>query len=693
MPDSATVHEVSPPIADRRPVTLTAHGDDRVDDYYWLRERDDPEVIAYLKAENEYAEAALAPQAALRERIYGEIGARIQQTDESAPVAHGPFEYYSRTVEGLDYVVHCRRPRGGGEEQVLLDVNDVASGLAYCAITDFEVSPDRRILAYSVDPTGGEISTLRFRDLDTGADMPDLVEGTYYGLAWGSDSRTVLYVRPDSAIRPWQVWRHRLGDPQSRDTLVFEDPDERFFVDVARSRSGRYLLIGTSSKTTSEVWFVEADDRDGRPRVVEPRADGLDYSAEHYVAPDGSDRFFVLSNAGGAVNFSLFSAPASTPGREHWTEVLPEQTDARIESVHAFARHAVVAERADAARRLRVIPIAGGPSRFVEVGHAVVTFWVGENPEFDTDIVRVGYTSLSIPPTDCDLDLGSGATTIVKRQPVLGGYEPDDYVTAREWATAGDGTRIPITLVHRRDATLDGTAPALLYGYGSYETPTEPTFRPTRVSLLERGVVYAIAHVRGGGDLGRRWYEEGRLGNKHNTFTDFVACAEHLLARGYAAPGRLAARGGSAGGLLMGAVTNLRPDLFAAVVAEVPFVDVLTTMQDEKIPLTVTEWEEWGDPADPVTYQHMKSYSPYDNVAPRAYPDLLVTGGLHDPRVQYWEPAKWVAKLRAHDTGGGRIVLRTRMGAGHGGPSARYEAWRDEALVLAFVLDAVEAGG
>jgi oligopeptidase B len=676
------------------PHQLTEHGDVRNDDWYWLRNRDDPEVIAYLEAENAYAEAALAPLAPLRDRIFDEIKSRVQETDESAPVAEGPWEYTSRTIEGSQYGVHCRRPRGGGPETatVVLDENILAAGYDYFSLGGFEVTPDHRVLAYAVDFNGSERYALRFRDLDTGADLPDVVENVTYGLAWADDARTCFYVRPDDAMRPNEVWRHTLGTPAADDVLVLREGDERFYVGVERTRSGRFVLIDVSSKLTSEVWFVPTATPADEPRVVEPREQGHEYAVEHHWSEAGGDRFLILTNQGGqARNFELVSAPSAEPGRSNWTPLVPHRDDVKLDSVNAFADHFVLSERTDGLERLRVMQVATGELHEIDMPDPVYSVWVGPNPEFATHTLRYGYTSLVAPVTDVDYDMDDRSSEIVKTQPVLGGYDPTQYVSARLWATAGDGTQIPISLVRRRDTPIDGSAAALLYGYGSYEISTDPSFRASRLSLLDRGFVFAIAHVRGGGEMGRQWYESGRLEHKANTFTDFVASAEHLVASGYTSPARLAARGGSAGGLLMGAVANLRPDLFAAIVAEVPFVDVVTTMLDPSLPLTITEWEEWGDPREAEAYARMKSYSPYDNVRAADYPALLVTTGLNDPRVQYWEPAKWVAKLRVLSTSGKPILLRTEMGAGHGGPSGRYDAWRDEAIVLAFVCEAVGA--
>ncbi len=696
----------SPPIAPARP-TVLRHGDDeRVDDWYWLNERDDPEVTTYLEAENAYTEAAFTHIAPLRERIYDEIVARVQETDASTPVARGPWEYFTRTVEGLQYPVHCRRPRdtpglpdptsppgAATGEQVILDENAIVGDGDYLAVGDIAVSPDHSTIAYSIDRNGSERYELRFRRAGEAVDLGPSIPNVYYGVAWANDDATVYYVRPDDAVRPWQVWRHVLGTDARADELVYEDADERFYVTLERSRTGHFVVVTSASKITSEVHLVDADDPRARPVVVEPRRAGVEYHVDHHTGPAGS-RLYVLTNEDGAENFRLMVAPISDPGRASWTEVLPADPAVRIDDVEAFAGHLVLSERAQGLERLRLVRLgpdgAATPSDPLPMPDEVYSVWTEGNPEFDTTRVRYHYTSLVHPTSVFHHDVATDTTTLVRRQPVPG-YEPDRYESHREWATAPDGVRVPISIVHRRDVALDGSAPMLLYGYGSYEVSIDPTFSASRVSLLDRGAAFAIAHVRGGGELGRHWYESGKLARKTNTFTDFIACAEHLVRRGYTSPARLAARGGSAGGLLMGAVANLRPDLFRAIVAEVPFVDALTTMLDETLPLTVTEWEEWGDPVhDPDIYALMRSYSPVDNVRAQDYPAILATAGLNDPRVQYWEPAKWVARLRHTNTGPRPILLKTEMGAGHGGPSGRYDAWRDEAFVLSFVLDQLD---
>jgi oligopeptidase B len=692
----AVTEPLAPPQPPRRPQRLIAHGDERLDEWYGLRDADNA-VIAYLRAENEYTEAQLGHTARLREQIFNEIVARVEETDISAPVPYGPFEYYDRTVEGLQYAIGCRRPRGGGPEQIVLDENVLAEGHEYFALGQAAVTRDHRLIAYTVDFTGDDRYALRVRDLETGNDLPVEIPNVYYGLAWYDDCRTLLYTRPDDALRPYQVRRHVLGTDPAQDEVVFEEADDRFFVSTSRERSGAVLVIGSESKLTSEWWFVPASDPSAKPRVIAPREDGHEYHVEHQRTAS-AERFLIVTNTDGARNFALHAAPADDPQRSRWETLVPARAETRLEAVTAFARFIVCSERRDGLPRLRVLPVGdaedGASHEPYEIAFPdpVYTAWAGENAEYDTDLLRYGYSSLVQPLSDFDEDLTARTSTLVKQQPVRGGYHADRFVTTRLWAQASDGSAIPISVVHRHDVALDGTAPALLYGYGAYETSLDPVFRITRLPLLERGFVFAVAHVRGGGELGREWYEGGRLENKRNTFSDFIACAEHLVRAGYTSPERLVARGGSAGGLLMGAVANMRPDLFHAIVAQVPFVDVLTTMQDESLPLTVTEWEEWGNPADLETYRRMREYSPYDNVAPRPYPRMLVTTGLHDSAVQFWEPVKWTARLRANTTSTNPILLKTELDAGHHGPSGRYDAWREEAFVLAFVLDAVGIG-
>jgi oligopeptidase B len=675
----------SPPQAPRRPTVLSLHGDERVDDWYWLRDRDDPETIAYLEAENAYTDAMTAHTAELQERLYEEIRGRIQETDESAPVPHGGHWYFRRTVQGLQYPIHCRRKgMEAGPEHVLLDENELAEGHEYFRLGVLTVSPDHTKLAYSTDVTGAERYTLRVRDLDSGRDLADEIPNTYYGLAWSSDSRTLFYVRPDEIMRPFQLWRHVVGTDPAEDVCLYEESDERFYASVFRTRSGAFVVLSLESMVTSEVRVLDASQPEGELRIVEPRRQGIEYALDHR-----GERFVIVTNDE-APNFRLLEAPVDTPGREHWRELVPHREDVRLLGVDAFADYLALYERADALRRIRVVDPNTAEGESLEQPEPVYTTRPGENREFETNVLRFQYASLVTPPSVVDYDMSTGERIVRKTEPVLG-YRPEEYATERTWATAPDGERVPLSLVYRRDRPKE-PGPAFLLGYGSYEASSDPEFSSPRVSLLDRGFLVAIAHVRGGGELGRRWYEHGKLEHKRNTFSDFVACAEHLVEEGWTSPAQLAARGGSAGGLLMGAVVNMRSDLFGAVVAEVPFVDVVTTILDESLPLTVIEWEEWGNPTDPRFYELMKAYSPYDNVEAKDYPPMLVTAGLHDSRVAYWEPAKWVAKLRALKTDSNPLLLRTRLGTGHAGPSGRYERWREDAFVYAFVLDALGIG-
>jgi oligopeptidase B len=678
----------TPPIAKRVPVERRLHGETVVDEYAWLRDRDDPEVIAHLERENAYVRELLAPTGGLRRAVFDEIRARTQETDLTVPVRKGPWWYYGRTVEGQQYAIRCRRAgeEDAATEQVLVDFNEVAGDSPYLGVGTFDVSPDHRIVAYSVDFDGAELFTMRFKDLESGEHLPDEIPGTYYGAAWSADSATFFYVTPDEARRPYRLWRHRPGTDVSTDELVYEEEDRRFFLGVHLSRSERFIVLGLSSMVTSEVQVLPADDPAGEFRLIEPRRDGVEYDVDHQ-----GDRFLIVTNDQ-AQDFRLVEAPIADPGREHWRDVIPHVPGTRILAAEAFAGHVVVHLRRDGLRGLRVIRTADGATHDVEFDEPVYTVMAsGDNPEYDSTLYRFHYTSLVTPASVYDYDLDARTRTLRKRQPVLGDFDRDRYESIREWATAPDGTAVPISLVRRRDHP-DGPAPTLVYGYGAYEASMDPGFSIARLSLLDRGVTFAIAHVRGGGEMGRSWYEDGKLLRKRNSFTDFIAAADHLIARGYTSPDLLAARGGSAGGLLVGGVANLAPERFRAIVAEVPFVDNVNTILDPSLPLTVTEWEEWGNPAaDPEAYRYMRAYSPYENVDRQPYPAILATGGLNDPRVSYHEPAKWVARLRATSTGGAPVLLKVEMGAGHSGPSGRYDAWRDEALVLAFVLDQLGA--
>jgi oligopeptidase B len=691
------------------PAERQHHGDTVIDPYAWLTDPKDPEVVAYLEAENAYTSALTGGLAELQATVFEEIKARTQETDLSVPVRKGNWWRYSRTVEGQQYAIHCRRLVADGEvmpplpdsgepldgEEILLDGNALAEGKAFFSIGALSVSPDERLLAYSTDFAGDERYTLRVKNLAAGEVLTDEIPDTFYGCAWSADGSALFYVTVDEAWRPYRVWRHMMGTPVTDDVIVFEEADERFWLGVGTSRDERWLLIHTSSKLTSETWLLDAADPTGAFTVVAPRRQGVEYEVE--VA---GDRLLILHNDGGAENFELAAAPLpsasgnstagyGSPGS--WTTVIPHRANTRLLSVDAFEHYLVVYYRRDGLTGLSVLPAAGGAERPIEFPEPIYTVGPGSNPEYTQTRFRLGYNSMVTPSTVYDYDLATGELTQLKQQPVLPSpsgvaYTPDDYEQYREWAVTEDGTRVPISIVCRKGTPKDGSAPCLLYGYGSYEHSLDPGFSIPRLSLLDRGFVYAIAHIRGGGEMGRAWYDHGKMKHKKNSFTDFVSSASHLVASGWTTAPRLVARGGSAGGLLMGAVANLAPASFAGIVAQVPFVDALNSILDPSLPLTVTEWEEWGDPLHEAdVYEYMKSYSPYENVKAESYPAIFALTSLNDTRVLYHEPAKWIARLRA-TASGGPFLLKTEMEAGHGGRSGRYDAWQEEALVLAWII-------
>ncbi|WP_066642747.1 S9 family peptidase [Serinicoccus hydrothermalis] len=699
--------ETAPPRAARVDVVRSHHGEDVTDPYEWLRDKTDPDVITHLEAENAYTEARTGHLDGLRERIFTEIKDRVQQTDLSVPVRHRDWWYYSRTIEGEQYAVHGRVAVGDSPqrpeldpgaapegEQVLLDGNAEAQGEEFFSLGAFDVTPDGGRLAYAVDTTGDERFDLRVKDLETGEVLDEAVTGIGYGTAWSADGHHLFYTRVDDAWRPFQIWRHEVGSPAEADVLVHQEDDERFWMGVGSSRDDRHVLIWLGSKNTSETRILDAEEPTGSFRVVAPREEGVEYDVE----PAG-DRLWIVHNRDHR-DFALAVAPVSSTSAQDWSTVVPGEDGVRLAGVEAFAGHLVLSLRREGLTQLHVLPLSGegrpvGGGFQVPVDEPVYTIESGANPTYETDTLQVLVESMVTPRSVYDLDLGSGALELVKRQPVLGGYDPQDYQQHRLWATADDGTRVPISLVARRDLAPDGTHPGLLYGYGSYEVSADPHFSVSRLSYLDRGVVYAVAHVRGGGEMGRGWYEEGRMEHKTNTFTDFVACADHLVQSGWVAPDRLAAEGRSAGGLLMGAILNLAPERFRVVHAGVAFVDALTTILDPSLPLTVSEWEEWGNPVESAEiYALMRSYTPYENIRPVDYPAILATTGLNDTRVFYVEPAKWVARLRetvTSDPGERPILLKTEMVAGHGGRTGRYDAWRETAFEIAFVLDQLGA--
>lgn len=692
---------IGPPIAKRVPSERLMHGHLVMDEYAWMRNKDDdPDVIEYLNAENAWTQSQMQHTAALQEELFEEIRSRIQETDLSVPVRKGNWWYYSRTVEGKQYPIHCRKPAypepgqldvEPGEdvdEQIMLDQNVLAGESEFFSLGAFDLSPKADLLAYSTDTTGGEIYEMSFLDLSTGETLADQIPGTYYGTAWGNDNKTFFYVKPDEAMRPYQLWRHQLGTPIGDDVLVYEEPDERFFLGIGMTKDERYLVLHLGSKMTDECRLLSADDPTGDFQIMQPREQGVEYAIEHH-----GSRFFVITNADGAENFKLMETPDNALGRSNWTEVIAHRPNVHLSGIDVFADYIVIFEREGGLRQIRVRNLINDDDYVIDQPEEVSTSSGGSNPEFNSTVLRYGYTSMVTPSSVFDYNLVTKERVLRKQQPVLGGYDPSLYTTKRVWATTGDGTQVPMSVVYRMNSDAEterpsGPRPTLLYGYGSYEASMDPGFSSIRLSLLDRGFVFAIAHIRGGGEMGRQWYTKGKFLEKRNTFTDFIACARHLTKEGWTTSDQLVIRGGSAGGLLMGAVANMAPECFGAVIAEVPFVDALNTILDPTLPLTVMEWEEWGNPVESAEYyEYMGSYSPYENVEPKDYPAMLVTAGLNDPRVSYWEPAKWVAKLRVTKTDNHRLLLKTEMGAGHMGPSGRYDSWKDEAFVYAFIFD------
>ena len=681
--------EPTPPLARPIPNVDLIHGDRRVDDYAWLRDRHNADVIAYLDAENTYTDVVMKPTEGFQDALYREILARIKEDDSTVPYRRGTHLYYSRTEKGKQYPIHCRRAVApDADEEVTLDLNRLAEGHEFLALGAYAVSDDGRRLAYSLDFTGFRDYTLFVKDLVTGELLPDRVDKVS-SVAWSADDQTLFYVLEDHAKRPYQLYRHRLG-VLTGGRLVEEERDELFRLGVWRSRSRRYLFSMSRSFTSAEARYLDAGEPTGTWRMLSPREKDHEYDVDH-----GGDVFYLRTNGEGFRNFRLVTVPVSDPVRSRWREVIPHREDVMLEDLDVFADHYVVHEREEGLIRLRVTEVATGTSHHVQFPEPTYDIAPEPNAEFATPRYRFRYQSMITPPSVFDYDTLRRELTLLKQTEVLGGYAPSRYRSERLWATAADGVRVPISLVSEVDTPRDGTSPMLLTGYGAYGIAYPAGFSSSRLSLLDRGVTVAIAHIRGGGEMGKRWHDAGRLLQKRNTFTDFIAVAEHLVGEGYTASDRLVIEGGSAGGLLIGAVLNMRPELFHAAELRVPFVDVINTMLDESLPLTVGEFEEWGNPKDPVYYAYMKSYCPYTNLGPRAHPAILVRTSINDSQVMYWEPAKYVAKLRAirraHGVeaatpGDRRLLFKIDMGAGHGGPSGRYDALRETAFDYAWVL-------
>ncbi|MFV8396062.1 S9 family peptidase [Corynebacterium hindlerae] len=691
------------PKAAKRPITRSHHGIDFVDNYEWLRDKESADTKAYLEAENAYTAEQTEHLKTLEENLYQELKGRIKETDMSVPVRQGEFWYYSRTEEGKSYGRACRLPVTEGQdawlpptiteesepnEQVLLDMNELAEGHDFFAVGASSVTVSGNFLAFSTDTKGDERFTLRIKDLRTGELLDDVIEDIAYGATWAGDDY-LFYQRVDESWRPDSVWRHKVGTPTEQDVRVFHEPDERFWVGVASTRSEKYLLLEAGSKMTSEMWALELDNPTGEFRCLLPRQEGIEYGVDHAVV-NGEDRWLVIHNATGP-NFEIGECPVGSFQIEELNVLVPHRSDVRLEAIDPFAGHLVLGYRREAIGRIALMKLDPGYTSFVEMSFDEELYSAGSggNPEWDTPVFRYTYGSFTQPASVNLLDVEKQTRTLLKQQEVLGGYNPEDYVATRRWVTARDGQKIPVSLVHRADLDLSKPNPMILYGYGSYEHSIDPSFSNLYISVYDRGIVFAVAHVRGGGEMGRRWYDDGKILAKKNTFTDFIDVADDLIAAGLTTPELLGAEGGSAGGLLMGAVANMAPDRFKAIAAKVPFVDPLTSILMPELPLTVLEWEEWGNPLESKeVYEYMASYSPYENVAALQYPNILAVTSINDTRVLYVEPAKWIAKLR--DTAaGGQFLLKTEMAAGHGGVSGRYERWRQSAFELAWLVNQV----
>ncbi len=670
-----------PPGARRELKVDVVHGEKRQDEYFWLRRKDDPQVRAYLEAENAYTDLVMKATEPLQEVLYSEMLGRIKETDLTVPYRKGDFFYYSRTEKGKQYPIFCRK-RGNldAPEEIYLDENELAKGEKFFAIGDREVSDDGNLLAFTTDVTGFREYTLFVKDLRTGAIGPEKI-ARVSSIAWAADNRTIFYVTDDAAKRPYRLYRHVVGSDAAKDLLLYEEKDERFTLDVSRSRSRAYVFVAAESHTTSEVRYLSAAEPSGPLSLISAREKDREYDVDHR-----GDIFYIRVNDRGR-NFRLVAAPVSDPRPANWKEIVPHREDVMLEAHDLFANHLVLYERVEGLRRFQVTDLGTGASHSIEFPEPVYAAFSGDNREFDTRVFRFRYQSLVTPESVFDYDMATRERKLLKQTPVLGGYDPSQYVSERLRAKATDGTSIPISIVYRRGTKRDGKSPLLLTGYGSYGVSNNPTFSSNRVSLLDRGGVCAIAHVRGGGEMGKKWHDQGRMFAKKNTFTDFISVAEYLIREKWTSSDRLAIEGGSAGGLLVGVVVNMRPDLFKAAIARVPFVDVINTMLDPTLPLTVGEFEEWGDPRVREQYEYMRSYSPYDNIAPKAYPAMLVKTSYNDSQVMYWEPAKYVARLRATKTDSNPLIFKVNMAGGHGGSSGRYDKLRETAFDYAFLLN------
>jgi len=661
--------------------TLIAHNNTRIDNYYWLNDRDNPEVVNYLNAENEYTKSVMQNTEVLQTKIYDEIIGRIKQTDVSVPYDFNGYSYYTKFEQGKEYPIYCRNKFGNEEhEEVFLDGNKMAEGTTFFQIGDWEFSTDNNILAYSIDTVSRRKYDIHFKNILTGKTIDNIIPNTTGNVVWANDNKTVYYEVKDNTLRSYQIYKHVIGNPINSDTLIYEETDSTFDVEVYKTKSDKFIVISSESTLSTECRIVDANNPDGEFRIFQARLPEMEYSIDHQ-----NERFLILTN-NDAVNFRLMEVGEKNTGIKNWKEIIPARDETMLEEVDVFSNFFVLTERKDGLPKFRIFNTNNNSDYYLKFDEDDYYVESTLNPEYNSDKFRYRYTSLKTPLTVYDFDMNNHKQIVLKQQEVIGGYNPDDYTTERKYATARDGIKIPISIVYKNDFIINGNSPLLLYAYGSYGYSIESVFRSSRLSLLDRGFAYAIAHVRGGEELGREWYEDGKMLNKKNTFFDFIDCGEYLVSEKYTSSSRMFALGGSAGGLLVGAVINYRPDLFKGVIAAVPFVDVVTTMLDESIPLTTSEYDEWGNPNEKEYYDYMLSYSPYDNVEAKDYPALLITTGLHDSQVQYWEPAKWVAKLRETKTDNNLLLLKTNMDFGHGGASGRFEQHKETALEYAFML-------
>ena len=683
MPEKLMRNMPTPPKAAICPHEMTRHGHTRVDNYYWLNERENPKVLAYLEAENQYVEACLKHTEPLQEQLFKEITGRIKQDDNSVPVKIRDYYHYTRFEEGKEYPIICRKKHSlEAPEEILLDGNQLAEGHAFFQIGEISLSEDDRLLAYSVDTVSRRIYTVYVKDLVTGELVGEPIPNTSGNIVWASDNVTLFYGVKDETLRPCKIMRHRLGTSVADDVLVYEETDETFVCYISKTKSRKYLIINSDSTLSSECRILESDQPEGEFRVFQERQPDMLYGIDHY-----KEHFYIQTNADGAKNYKIMRTPVEETEMTHWTEVIPHREHVMLEGFTIFDKFFVIEEREGGLVKIRVKAWDGSNDHYLDFGEPAYTAGVGANPDFDAVTLRYAYNSMTTPSSVYEYDMEKRTKTLLKQQEVVGGYTPEDYVTERLMAPSHDGVLVPISIVYKKGMTLNGENPLVLYGYGSYGSSMDAYFSVARLSLLDRGFIWAIAHIRGGEEMGRQWYDDGKMLNKKNTFLDFIACAEYLIGKGYTSPQKMFAMGGSAGGLLVGAVTNMRPDLWKGVIAQVPFVDVVTTMLDESIPLTTGEYDEWGNPNEKMYYDYMLSYSPYDNVEAKDYPAMLITTGLHDSQVQYWEPAKWTAKLRAMKTDKNPLYLKTEMDYGHGGASGRFEGYKEIVLEYAFMLD------